>query len=141
MAAKAWGNEYRTTTVCIDAYESGILSGRFYNPYLDTGQSFESLTQFLWKMERALDAMDFPQPFTATRTFAKNPERNTGPPGKAFRHGELATFAVRIIFRQNASWQGSVKWLDTGQEQSFRSVLELILLIDNALTEAEEQVS
>jgi len=141
MEARAWGNEYRTTTVCVDSYEDGILSGRFYNPYLDTGQSFESLTQFLLKMEQALDAMKFPQPYTATRTFTENPGRNTGPPGKAFRHGRLATFAIRVIFRQNASWQGSVRWLDTGQEQSFRSVLELIFLMDSALTEAEEQVS
>ena len=48
--------------------------------------------------------------------------------------GKLATFYVRILFRQNASWQGSVAWLEGGSEQRFRSVLELLLLLDSALT-------
>ncbi|MBQ3147093.1 MAG: hypothetical protein IJB91_05120 [Oscillospiraceae bacterium] len=49
------------------------------------------------------------------------------------RPGDLATFAVKILFRQNASWQGSVTWLEGKREQSFRSVLELILLMSTAL--------
>lgn len=65
---KAWGYEYRSTTVCVDSYEDGVLAGRFFNPYLDTGQSFESLTQFLLQMEQTLDAMNFPQSYTVART-------------------------------------------------------------------------
>lgn len=140
MTTRAWGNAYRTTTVCIDSYHSGELSGRFYNPYLENGKEFISLTQFLLEMEQALDSMDFPQSFTATRTFASPPVLKTGPPGAAYRPGRLATFAVRILFRQNASWQGSVVWLEEDREQSFRSALELILLMNNALTQ-EERVS
>ena len=49
------------------------------------------------------------------------------------QRGEAATFALRILFRQNASWQGSITWLEGEAEQSFRSVLELILLMDSAL--------
>lgn len=134
MTTRAWGAEYRTTTVCIDSYENGILAGRFYNPYLDGGKSFQSITQFLLEMEQALDAMDFPKAFTSTRTFAPPPEYETGPPETGYQPGKAATFAVRILFRQNASWQGSVTWMEGRQEQSFRSVLELILLIDNALS-------
>ena len=33
------------------------------------------------------------------------------------------------------NWQGSVTWVEGKREQSFRSVLELILLIDSALRE------
>lgn len=139
MTTRAWGNEYRTTTVCIDSYKDGVLSGRFYNPYLESGKSFQSLTQFLLEMDRALDVMDFPQPFTAARTFAHSPGSKTGPPGPEYREGELATFAVRIIFRQHASWQGSIVWQEGEQEQSFRSALELIFLMDNALSQASEK--
>ena len=133
MTTRAWGAEYRMTTVCIDSYENGVLSGRFYNPYLSGGQSFQSMTQFLLGMEQALDAMDFPKAFTAARTFAPPPEQETGPPEADYYPGREATFTVRILFRQNASWQGSVTWVEGRREQSFRSVLELILLIDNAL--------
>ena len=55
--------------------------------------------------------------------------------------GELATFAVRIIFRQNASWQGSVVWLEGEREESFRSALELVLLMDSALRGGGEEAA
>ncbi len=134
MAARAWGEEYRTTTVCIDSYENGVLSGRFYNPYLTNGRTFRSATQFLLEMEQALDEMDFPKAFSELRTFAPPTACDTGPPDMTERTGSAATFAIRILFRQNASWQGSITWLEGRQEQSFRSALELIVLMDNALS-------
>jgi len=137
MKATKWGNEYRLTTVCIDSYDNGELTGRFYNPHLGEGKSFRSLIQFLKEMESLLDDMNFPQSFTILRSFASPPEHKRGsPPDEHMRSGALATFAVRVIFRQNASWQGSVTWLGQGKEQSFRSVLELVLLMDSALNEA-----
>ena len=42
-------------------------------------------------------------------------------------------FLVNIKFKHHSSWQGTVKWLDTGQCQNFRSALELIMLIESAL--------
>ena len=140
MTARAWSNEYRTTTVCVDGYENGRMSGRFYNPYLDTGQEFSNLMQFLQEMEQTLDAMAFPQSYTAIRTFAPSPRAPTGLPETECQAGRLATFNLRIIFRQNASWQGSISWLEGRQEQSFRSALELIFLMDNALSQTNEQV-
>ena len=137
MTTRAWGNEYRTTTVCIDTFNSGSICGRLYNPYLENGAPFQSLMEFLLQMEQALDGMDFPQSFTAARSFSPAPAHKTGPPGEVYRPGNMATFAVRILFRQNASWQGSIVWLDEDREQSFRSVLELILLMNNALTQTE----
>lgn len=133
MAIKGFGEEHRTTWVCIDSYQKGIPKGRFYNPYMKTEQSFESLTQFLQGMESVLEQMDFPKAFTATRTFAPLPERESGPSLSQCQPGEQATFAVKILFRQNASWQGAITWLEGKQEQSFRSVLELILLMSTAL--------
>ena len=132
--AKLWFDESKTILICVDSYRNGTLQGRFYNPLLEDGQTFESLTQFLIKMEQALDGLEFPKAYTITRTFSSSPERPTGPPAPVYQDGKLASFALRILFRQNASWQGSVVWLDTNQEQSFRSVLELILLFDNALS-------
>jgi len=133
MTTRAWGNGYRLTTVCIDSYENSELCGRFYNPYLSGGHSFQSVTQFLLGMEQALDAMDFPRAFNTVRTFAPAPDHEAGSLDADYAPGKQATFTVRVLFRQNASWQGSVTWMEGRQEQSFRSVLELILLIDSAL--------
>ena len=140
MKDTRWGHEYRLTTVCIDSYENGELAGRFYNPHLEEGKSFRSLIQFLKEMEAMLDDMNFPQPFSSIRSFSSppQPQHMGSPPDKTVQQGRLATFAVKVIFRQNASWQGSVAWLGQGKEESFRSVLELILLIDSALNPLKE---
>ena len=43
------------------------------------------------------------------------------------------TFVVEVIDQQHASWQGTVKWVNTGKKENFRSALELIRLLDSAL--------
>ena len=133
MAVNGFGEEYRTTLVCVDSYQDGVLKGRFYNPHMTAEQPFQSLTQFLQGMEATLETMDFPKAYTATRTFAPLPKAKDGEKTGTCQPGALATFAVRILFRQNASWQGSVTWLEGKQEQTFRSALELILLMSTAL--------
>lgn len=133
MENRIRGNEYRTTVVCVDSYENGVPAGRFYNPYDPQGESFYGLTRLLLRMTDLLDAMDFPQSFTVARSFANAPMNPGRAPEKAIREGELATFSLRILFRKNATWQGSVTWLEGGKSQNFRSVLELVSLMDSAL--------
>ena len=134
MQKKLAGELCRTTVVCVDGYERGNLTGSMYNPGCGRLCEFHSLTRFLTEMERLLDDLALPQSFTAARRFvhrAEAPPAQT--PGERPLSGRLATFSVRILFRQNASWQGTVKWLEGGMEESFRSALELILLMDSAL--------
>ena len=45
------------------------------------------------------------------------------------------TFVVKIMNQQNATWQGSVTWMEEQKEQKFRSALELLKLISEALEE------
>ncbi len=47
------------------------------------------------------------------------------------------TFLMTVYNRQNATWQGTVTWVDRNEKQQFRSALELIKLIESALDEAE----
>lgn len=135
MQTRVQANEYRNTLVCIDSYVDGVLDGRLYHPQLHSGEQFHSAIQFLQKMERLLDATKFPQAFSTPRAFGGDAAgRGGAAAGTGPKTGKLATFTVRVIFRQNASWQGSVSWLVGGSEQRFRSVLELLLLLDSALT-------
>ena len=133
MVERIWGNAYRTTLVCIDSYTDGVMEGCLCNPFSE-GESFKSLTQFLVKMESMLDEMQCPQAHTETRSFGDPIKMTAGTESpQARERGTAATFQLKIIFRQHASWQGVVTWLETGKEESFRSVLELILLMDSAL--------
>lgn len=47
--------------------------------------------------------------------------------------GEQATFVVHVQLRQNATWQGTIQWLEEEKTQKFRSVLEMLKLMDQAL--------
>ena len=44
-------------------------------------------------------------------------------------------FVVKILNKQNASWQGTVTWTETGKTKPFRSALELMKLIESACAE------
>ena len=52
------------------------------------------------------------------------------------KNGEKATFTIRVQFRQNATWQGTIAWMENKKIQQFRSALEMIKLMDNALAES-----
>jgi len=131
---KLSGESFRYIRVCVDSYESGVMKGCCYHPSMDGGGcGFKSLTQLLVSVEEAFDAANFPQSFTAKRSFAPLPESKPEAMPEATQTGALGTFVIRIMFRQHASWQGSVTWLEGKGEQTFRSVLELILLLDSAL--------
>ncbi len=47
-----------------------------------------------------------------------------------------ASFLVRIQYRQNASWQGMIQWLEGKKTKHFRSELEMIMLINEAAEKA-----
>lgn len=134
MRSLTWGEEYRTVQVCVDDYKEGVLSGRFYHPMRKEGEIFRSLSQFLLKLDGLFDEMDRPQADTKIRSFGESANPTPEKP-EAPREGQglLATFRVRILFRQHASWQGEVIWVNRAVSQCFRSVLELIHLLDSAL--------
>ena len=137
-----WGNEYRTTMVCIDSYEDRIPKGRLYNRFAPEGVAFRGVMDFLKKMEDMLDQMQFPQAFAAVRSFSSESEKSWGTPTALetqTQTGSCGTLALRILFRQNASWQGSVTWLEGKREESFRSVLELLFLLDSAAAAMEQR--
>lgn len=52
-------------------------------------------------------------------------------------HKEEQTFIIKIMDKQNSTWQGSILWVDQKNEQHFRSALEMLKLIDEALMERE----
>ena len=125
---------YQLTMVCVDRYEQNVMQGRLYNPSYQGEISFCSLMEFLRKMETMLDEMQYPQAYVSIRSFGDEgaPLECVAMQGEK-REGICATFGVRVLFRQNASWQGKVYWLEGGKEENFRSVLELLFLMDSAL--------
>lgn len=135
MQEKRRENKYRNTLVCIDRYDGRIMEGQLVNPGTEQAIPFYGAVQFFREMEQLLDDMQFPESFSKMRSFLaappEPPDERTEFPQSA---GQLATFNLRVLFRQNASWQGSVSWLEGGRDETFRSALELLLLMDSALS-------
>lgn len=131
MTMHPWNQQ--SILICIDSYENGVPQGLIYLPG-QQAQGFDSLSQLLLRTEQLLDLTGLLQSFTIPRSFAA-----AGPLPEAPREandltrGRLATFQMRVLFRQHASWQGELQWLESGEHQSFRSVLELVSLMDSAL--------
>jgi competence protein ComGF len=128
-------NVFRTTLICIDGYENKVMRGKILNAYYADVISFRSTMDFILSMEKLLEELNWPQSFSSKRAF-KKVEDNTllTEANKTVKAGELATFSIRILFRQNSSWQGSILWHEKNQGESFRSVLELLTLMDSALS-------
>lgn len=49
------------------------------------------------------------------------------------------TFVLKILNRQNSTWQGNITWVEKQKSENFRSALEMLKLIDNALDENTEE--
>lgn len=50
---------------------------------------------------------------------------------------EDLVFYVRIQYRRNTSWQGTIQWMDGKKTGTFRSVLELGCMISEAKSQKE----
>ena len=48
------------------------------------------------------------------------------------------TFEITVKFMQNSTWQGQIHWIEKNQKQNFRSALEMLKLMDEALAESGE---
>ena len=92
MSERVYGNDYWLTMVYVDSYQDNVLKGWFHNPYLKTPQHFNSLADFIIKIESMLDLMGLPQSFSASRSFKKlNPVRSPEARGisQARRQGHI----------------------------------------------------
>ena len=49
------------------------------------------------------------------------------------------TFVVRVDMRERATWQGQVIWTDQNRKQYFRSSLELLRLMEDAMNAGEDK--
>ena len=142
--------------LCIREAHPEALRGVLWHSYSDEAIPFENVQTMILEMERLYDRLNFPHPGTNERSFTK-PHKN----GEHIterdkimkdeellsKHGDLGTFIVRVQHRQNSSWQGRITWMEQDKTINFRSVWEMVKLIESAVEavdasdEGEETVS
>lgn len=126
----------RVCIIKIYSYDDKNPRGILQNPNLEEEVRFDSVTQLLFAMDTLFDDIGNPRRTMSPRGFVKElPALKDTEPMKAGR--PLATFRVDVMFRQNASWQGNMIWMERKQESQFRSVLELVMILDGVLRDDE----
>lgn len=121
----------------ITSYEAKNFRGWVYNEHFRKKIEFCDLCGMLSAMESLYDTLSFPQAAFQPRHFGRVKKGEIMAKGATLgmdiQEGDRATFVVHVQFRQNATWQGTIQWMDANKTQSFRSTLEMIKLIDEAL--------
>lgn len=51
--------------------------------------------------------------------------------------GQKPTFFIRVLYCQNTSWQGEIQWMEGKKTKRFRSALELLTLIQEAVDSSQ----
>ena len=128
--------------LCINRNNDGELSGEFYHSYSRTPVPFQGIGQMTLRMEKLYDWLRFPYPGTNSRSFGNVPKAEGRKPERKkimsddtllTKHGDIGTFIVRVQHRQNSSWQGRITWMEEDRTIQFRSVWEMIKLIESAV--------
>jgi len=62
-------------------------------------------------------------------------KENIDQENKGGRGSMSTSFDVTVCFTQNATWQGRIHWVERNQRQTFRSALEMLKLMNEAVSE------
>ena len=117
-------DRYSYLVLCVDTMENNIPKGRCYYQDFKYVYQFCSMDQFLLQADALLNGDALP---------------SSGERSDILLNGRIATFKLRVPYHHNDGWQGSVMWLETRHEEHFRSVLELLSIIYQALAAAQKQ--
>jgi len=129
-------SRFRILVNLTDDYD---ISGILYNEHYTLTMSFSGIREFFSSLDQFFDYVNFPQSSHEHRTFSIiRPKRKEVPKTMkkeklAVDTGDKATFTVHVQFRQNASWQGTIQWIEGNKTQRFRSELEMLKLMTNAI--------
>jgi len=118
--------------------------GTIYQFHTECAVRFSSLAEAILLMERRMEEQQLPEAPEVLRSFphmgGENVQKGDAMP--SFRIWEPASYVIQakpravfyiyVFYRQNSSWQGEVIWKDNGERRYFRSVLELLNLLDCA---------
>lgn len=137
--------------VCVDGFEDYDFHGRVESPLLGS-VPFRGVLDLISRLEGFYNDVKFPQSTFQLRSFTEPARRRGRKQGNRSsvsfsarrpveeyteEAGTLATFTVHVLFRQNATWQGNVSWLEQNCQCRFKSTLELLRLMESALSHTE----
>ena len=131
------------------------IAGHLFNLYIPEAESFNGMAEAFTKMDNFMDEVNFPQAAVKLRDIHHEEDRHRRPRydrlamdklpwiiqywhPTLFSHpvDRVAAVFIRVLYRQNSSWQGTVLWRGRDglkKQVHFRSVLELMHIIQSAI--------
>ena len=138
------GSKAREFMVSIGSYREAEINGYISHSALNQCQRFESLLELIHLVSARLDELGIAQPATELRSFCE-PNILEGREGMItiLKDQKVKTipqkvlgkpeFLIRLNMRQNATWQGELCWVNDGRKIHFRSLLEMVNLMQEAI--------
>jgi len=138
-------------TAKIKKSNDGILYGELNCKYFEDPFIFSNIMDMVEMMEIAFDTKGFPERQFLPRAFGEKTRRirkneidlptlvkerslpQTSAPEQ--QTGTVCTFEILVRYRHNAEWQGSVHLVEKNITTQFKSIIELVMYIDNALSD------
>lgn len=140
-------NNYLETLVYIEPGSKYEISGLIEHCQKQAFWKFNSLVELMKIYEKFFNQGNYPQSTHQLRDLYAQSTREKKNINieeitmdhKQLTHTDKPTFVIKVQYRQNASWQGTIKWVEEDMERNFRSALELIKLMDEAIM-SEDQI-
>lgn len=126
--------------------------GEFRHLYMDTVQTFYTVSELIYRLELLMEETNSPSAdFLCRKEWSTKPNKTTV--GQSRKHnssllGQLSfsgldkpgeQFLLHIRYRQNATWQGDIRWLNKKKTFSFRSALELLMVLETFYMKHQKQ--
>jgi hypothetical protein len=122
----------KTVIIEIESYEFSNPVGLIKNPTFGRKIPFRSATELLMIVDELMNSLSFPQATMHARSFAV-PPRNIETSERVWGTEPIAVFKLNVVFRHNASWQGTLTWLENEEQMPFRSAFEMLMLVDSVI--------
>ena len=143
-------NNYTDSMVYIEKSDDYELEGVMLHDASRQSYRFKNLLELMKIYEQIFNLSKFPQATHKLRVMSdENQNANNLKDishmkenifNETIQRGDKPTFIIKVQYRQNTSWQGTIKWVENDVEKTFRSTLELIRLMDSAIEKDEEEL-
>lgn len=128
--------------------DAQTIQGRVYSKYYHKLFQFNNELELIRGLNEMFDSIGFPQITCQPRSFFDKPIRQNIRKAEDTVDNTLdevlenpkTTFIVNVQYRQNASWQGSITWVEQDKKRNFRSALEMMELMEQAAYQGKMDV-
>lgn len=126
-------------TLFLISHDDEDICGVVKHNISDNRWFFTSIASLIKTLSTVIDYLNFPQAGMVMRSWSESTsppvtqehlkDHHIGVQAVPLEKDAFATVVICFQYRQNATWQGTITWMDAGRVQHFRSALEMILLL------------